>query len=80
LRWRNGQPVYRGLAARKPGGVWIVLAKDLTPGLSNVTTGRRRISTTELRHPEEAAQERPEAENELQVERLLGCAVGDSGA
>jgi hypothetical protein len=44
---RDGQPVVQELAARKSGGQWIVLGKDLTPQFE-VTTGRRRISSTEM--------------------------------
>ncbi len=44
---REGQPVVQELAARKSGGQWIVLGKDLTPQFE-VTTGRRRISSTEM--------------------------------
>jgi len=42
---RDGQPVVAELAARKAGGAWIELGKELTPQFE-VTTGRRRISTT----------------------------------
>ena len=44
---RNGQPVVEELAAKKPDGGWIELGKDLSPDFE-VTTGRRRISITEL--------------------------------
>jgi hypothetical protein len=44
---RDGQPTIEELAARKADGEWIVLGKNLTPEFE-VTTGRRRISTTEL--------------------------------
>src|ERR1035437_2630232 len=40
---RDGQPLIEELAARKTGGPWIMLGKDLTPQFE-VTTGRRRIS------------------------------------
>src|ERR1035437_5180445 len=43
---RDGQPVVAELAARKAGGAWVVLGKDLAPGFQ-VTTGRRRMSKTE---------------------------------
>ncbi|MGA1983289.1 MAG: hypothetical protein ABSG84_12590 [Acidobacteriaceae bacterium] len=43
---RDGQPVVEELAARKAGGAWVVLGKDLTPQFE-VTTGRRRMSKTE---------------------------------
>jgi len=60
---RNGQPVIAELAARKPGGAWIVLGKDLTPDFQ-VTTGRRRISTTELDILKTLHNDTHEAENE----------------
>ena len=44
---RDGQPVVQELAARKAGGQWVVLGKDLTPEFQ-VTTGRRRMSKTEM--------------------------------
>jgi hypothetical protein len=44
---RDGQPVVEELAAKKAGGAWIDLGKNLQPDFQ-VTTGRRRISTTEL--------------------------------
>jgi hypothetical protein len=43
---RDGQPVVEELAARKAGGTWVELGKDLTPQFE-VTTGRRRMSKTE---------------------------------
>jgi hypothetical protein len=43
---RDGQPVVAELAARKAGGTWEVLGKDLMPEFQ-VTTGRRRMSKTE---------------------------------
>jgi hypothetical protein len=43
---RGGQPVVQELAARKKGGAWVVLGKDLTPEFQ-VTTGKRRMSKTE---------------------------------
>jgi len=43
---RDGQPVVEELAARKAGGAWVDLGKDLTPQFE-VTTGRRRMSKTE---------------------------------
>jgi hypothetical protein len=60
---RNGQPVVAELAARKPAGAWIVLGRDLTPDFQ-VTTGRRRISTTELDILKKLNNDTPEAENE----------------
>ena len=44
---RDGQPLVQELAARKSGGQWVVLGKELTPQFE-VTTGRRRISSTEM--------------------------------
>jgi hypothetical protein len=44
---RDGQPLIEELAAQKAGSAWIVLGKDLTPDFE-VTTGKRRISITEL--------------------------------
>lgn len=44
---RAGQPDIEEIAARKPGGVWVVLGKDLTPDFE-VTTGKRRMSSTEV--------------------------------
>jgi hypothetical protein len=43
---RDGKPVVAELAARKAGGEWVVLGKDLAPEFQ-VTTGRRRIAKTE---------------------------------
>ena len=60
---RNGQPVVEELAARRPGSAWIVLGKDLTPDFQ-VTTGRRRISTTELDILKKLHKDTPETENE----------------
>ena len=40
---RDGQPVVRELAARKNGGAWVTLGRDLTPEF-DVTSGRRRLS------------------------------------
>jgi len=60
---RDGQPVVAELAPRKPGGTWIVLGKDLAPDFQ-VTTGRRRISTTELDILKKLHKDTPETENE----------------
>jgi len=60
---RDGQPVVTELAARKVGGAWIVLGKDLAPDFQ-VTTGRRRISTTELDILKSLHNDTPEAESE----------------
>jgi hypothetical protein len=43
---REGHPQIAELAARKSGGAWIMLGKDLTPDF-HVTTARRRMSETE---------------------------------
>src|SRR5690242_13472499 len=43
---REGQPIVQELAARRPGGAWAVLGKDLVPDFQ-VTTGKRRMSKTE---------------------------------
>jgi hypothetical protein len=44
---RNGQPMVRELAAQKSGGPWVFLGRDLVPEFQ-VTTGRRRISRTQV--------------------------------
>jgi hypothetical protein len=59
---RNGQPLIEELAAQKPGGVWIVLGKDLTPDFQ-VTTGKRRISITELTILKKLGLDTPENQN-----------------
>jgi hypothetical protein len=58
---RDGQPVVAELAARKTGGAWIVLGKDLTPQFE-VTTGRRRMSGTEKEILVRLHQDTPENE------------------
>ncbi len=60
---RNGQPVVEELAAQKAGGAWIVLGTNLEPEFQ-VTTGRRRISTTELDILKHLQNDTPEAEEE----------------
>ena len=60
---RNGQPVVEELAAQKTGGAWIVLGTNLEPEFQ-VTTGRRRISTTELDILKRLHNDTPEAEEE----------------
>ncbi|MGD0346001.1 MAG: hypothetical protein ABSA85_04550 [Terracidiphilus sp.] len=60
---RNGQPVVEELAAQKAGGAWIVLGKELAPDFQ-VTTGRRRISTTELDILKHLNKDTPEAEEQ----------------
>ena len=65
LQMRNGagQPVIEELAARRVGGAWVELGKDLTPDFE-VTTGKRRISSTELAILKKNHNDTPEAENE----------------
>ena len=60
---RNRQPVVEELAAQKAGGAWIVLGTNLEPEFQ-VTTGRRRISTTELDILKRLHNDTPEAEEE----------------
>ena len=43
----NGQPVVRELAARKQGGEWVVLGRNLAPEY-HVTTGMRRVTEQQL--------------------------------
>jgi hypothetical protein len=45
FRIQDGHPLVQQLSARN-GGIWSILAKDLTPEFQ-VTTGRRRISSTQ---------------------------------
>jgi len=63
LAIRDGQPVVEELAAKKAAGAWIELGKDLTPEFQ-VTTGRRRISTTELDILKRLHNDTPEAEEQ----------------
>ena len=44
---RGGQPVVRELAARKSGGNWIVLGRNLTPEFE-ITSGVRRLSQQQI--------------------------------
>jgi hypothetical protein len=44
---RNGQPLVTELAARKAGGNWIVLGRNLTPEFE-VTSGKRRLSEQQM--------------------------------
>src|SRR5690242_2868935 len=44
---RNGQPTIAELAARKTGGNWIVLGRNLSPEYE-VTTGKRRLSEQQM--------------------------------
>ncbi len=57
----DGKPVVQELAARKAGGAWIVLGKDLFPGFQ-VTTGKRRMSKTEKDILVRLGQDTPENE------------------
>jgi len=59
----GGKPVVESLAARKAGDAWVELGNDLTPDFE-VTTGRRRISTTELNILKHLNNDTPEAEEE----------------
>ncbi len=59
---RDGQPVVAELAASKAGGAWVVLGKNLMPQFE-VTTGRRRISTTELDILKRLGKDTPENED-----------------
>jgi hypothetical protein len=59
---RNGQPVVVQLAARKAGGAWTVLGKDLTPDFE-VSTGKRRISTTQTGMMSKLKTDTPENED-----------------
>src|SRR5689334_21844860 len=44
---RNGQPTVVEVAARKNGGAWIVLGRDLAPEFE-VTSGKRRLSEQQM--------------------------------
>jgi hypothetical protein len=57
----DGQPVVTELAARKAGGAWVELGKDLSPEFQ-VTTGRRRIGAIELGIMKRLNQDTPENE------------------
>ncbi len=59
---RDGQPLIEELAAEESGGPWVVLGKDLTPDFQ-VTTGKRRISITELSILKHLGLDTPENEN-----------------
>jgi len=60
---RNGQPVVSQLGARTTGGQWTVLGKDLSPDFE-VTTGKRRISTTQTSTMTKLGIDSPEREDE----------------
>jgi hypothetical protein len=59
---RDGQPIVQELAARLAGGQWVVLGKDLLPDFQ-VTTGKRRISHTQLELIKRQGVDTPEQEN-----------------
>ena len=61
FRIDDGKPVVEELAAREAGGRWVVLGKDLTPDFE-VTTGRRRISTTKRGGLQKLGLDTPEVE------------------
>lgn len=50
---RDAQPLIHELAARKSDGHWAILGRDLTPEFQ-VTSGERRISTTQVSALEQA--------------------------
>lgn len=58
---RDGKPAVQELAAREAGGQWIVLGRDLTPEFQ-VTTGRRRLSRTQLMMMKRLGIDSPEEE------------------
>ena len=60
---REGKPVVEALAARKGAGAWVELGTNLSPDFE-VTTGRRRISTTELDILKRLNNDTPEAEEQ----------------
>jgi hypothetical protein len=57
----DGQPVVEELAARTGAGSWVVLGKNLTPDFQ-VTTGKRRISHTQLELIQKLGIDSPEQE------------------
>lgn len=59
---RDGQPVVQQLAARKVGGQWAVLGADLSPDFE-ISTGKRRISTTQTGMMARAKTDTPENED-----------------
>lgn len=58
---RDGKPMVQELSAREAGGQWMVLGKDLTPDFQ-VTTGRRRLSRTQLMMMKRLGIDSPEEE------------------
>lgn len=61
LGLRDGRPVIGKIAAQKQGGAWVELGENLTPDFQ-VTTGKRRISITELTILRELGLDTPENE------------------
>lgn len=59
---RDGQPLVEELAARAPGGEWIVLGKNLTPEFQ-VTTGKRRLSSDQLSYLKRSGTDTPQLED-----------------
>jgi hypothetical protein len=59
---QGGQPVVRELAARKVGGQWAVLGKNLSPEFE-VSAGKRRISTTQTGMMAKQKSDTPENED-----------------
>src|SRR5215469_5249652 len=58
---RNGQPMVSELAVHAESGNWVVLGHDLTPEFQ-VTTGRRRLSSTQLSYMKKLGIYAPEEE------------------
>ncbi len=69
---QNGQPVIQEFAARKPGGSWIILGRNLSPEYQ-VITGKRRLSEQQMAPMRELGiQFTPEVVERGKVECLLG--------
>lgn len=60
---KDGQPVVEELAARASGGAWDVLGRNLTPDFE-VTTGKRRISSTQVGMMKKLGIDTPEREEQ----------------
>ena len=76
---RDGQPVVQELAARKNGGSWIVLAKNLIPEFE-VTSGVRRLSEQQMAPMRGMKTElTPEVDGEGEMECVLGFAADGAG-
>jgi hypothetical protein len=58
---RDGQPLVSELAARANGGAWQMLGRDLVPEFQ-VTTGKRRLSSTQLNYMKKLGIDTPEEE------------------